>query len=194
MTQNNAITIDVQAEIAELRTLHGQFSNAATTFERKARLYLDYALYSGNLDMLRALREAIGFTTVQKKLDAWLKVCAPVSKKKVNDNTFTYRKDKQRAREEGWKILNDEAYSLGFIDYKKDPAAKPALTLVQALEALKARIGGAMDIVEDHTLEGFNNPLQALYDEVSEAIDRAENPAPVTNNETVTLIKKRAKA
>jgi hypothetical protein len=189
---NNTITLDVAAEIAELRTLHGQFSNAAVAFERKARLYLDYGLQSGNLDMLRALREAIGFATVQKKLDQWLKVCAPISKKKNKDESVSYRKDKTRAREEGWRVVNEEAYSLGFIDYKKPQADKGALTLVQALEALKSRIGGAMDVCDDNNVTGFNNALQSLYDEVCEALERAENPVPVTNNETVTLIKRKA--
>jgi hypothetical protein len=142
--------------------------------------------------MLRALREAIAFTTVQKKLDQWLKVCAPISKKKNKDDSVSYRKDKTRAREEGWMVVNEEAYSLGFIDYKKPASDKGALTLVQALEALKGRIGGAMDIVDDNNVTGFTNPLQALYDEVCEALERAENPAPVTNSEVVQELRKKA--
>lgn len=196
MTQNNAITLNVTEELAELREFAGKYSICTEFFVEKGKLYLAYGIQTGNLDMCRALRAAMGFEMAQKKHDSWVKVCAAISKKKLSDGSFTYKKDKTRARKEGWKVLDDVAFQTGFVAYKKPKAEKEALTIVELLELIQSRTEGAMDAIEDSphgaALDSFNKALLSVYEAAERSIEAMNAPKSQTNEETVAELRKKA--
>jgi hypothetical protein len=194
----NAITINFDAEFAAIATLAKNAETAHAEAAAMARKYLDFGLQSGNLDLLRMLREALSSApALQSKLDTWLPACATVKKvttKKGDHKVISYQKDRVAVRRVGgFRVHDEQVYSLSFVTFKKPQKAKPSMTVEQVLGMLQKALDGSLGRVPDD-VEG--DAIDTAKEAISDAANRVEAlllamkaPAPVTNAEVVTLIK-----
>lgn len=197
-TVNNASPLDLSVE-GKLIVRIGKNASAAIGEANTAGMrYVDFGLATGNLDLLRMLRDALTHKSLQAKLDSWVKRVAPIKrkshKKPSGDVTYSYIKDKKRSRKEGWQVLDQVAYSTGPMAYKAPKKDAPAMTLEAILKLVSGsleRVAGKIEDDADDVALGFRLAIEELVSEAEEkleALTRKATPA-ATNEEVVTLIK-----
>jgi len=199
MTIQNITQIDFAAEFAAIAALAKDASNAHNEAAKLAWRYLDFGISSGNLDLLRMLREAMASApSLQGKLDAWLKACAPVkkvTKKSPNgEKLVSYQKDRVTVRRVGgFRIFDEAVYSVPFVTFKAPKKDKPSMTVEQCLTMLQKALDGSLGRVPDD-VEG--DIIDTAKEAISDAANRVEalliamkTPAVTTDAEIVTLIK-----
>jgi hypothetical protein len=195
----NAITINFEAEFKAIAALAKDASNAHSDAATLAWRYLDFGISSGNLDLLRMLREAMASApSLQGKLDAWLKACAPVKKvtKKspTGDKLVSYQKDRVTVRRVGgFRIFDDKVYSVAFPHFKAPKKDKPSMTLEAVLEMLQRSVDGALgkvpDDVEGEPIDAARSTLEHAANTIEGLLLAMKAPTAPTNAEIVTLIK-----
>lgn len=201
MTITNIAQIDFAAEFAAIADLARDASNAHTVASKLAWKYLDFGIASGNLDLLRMLREALASApSLQTKLDQWLKACAPVKKvtKKTpnGDKLVSYQKDRVTVRRiGGFRIFDEVVYSVAFVEFKAPKKDKPSMTVEQVLSMLQKALDGSLGRVPED-VEG--DAIETAKEAISDAANRVEallialkapTTAAPTEAEIVTLIK-----
>lgn len=194
----NAPALDLTVEGKLIRKIAGNASAAISEANTCAMRYVDFGLATGNLDLLRMLRDALTHKSLQAKLDSWVKRVAPVKRKgkkhPSGETTYSYVKDKKRSRKEGWQIVDQVAYSTGPMNYKAPKKDAPDMTLEAILKMVAGSLDRVASKIDDEASDvalRFRLALEDLANEAEEKLDaltKKDAPA-ATNEEVVTLIK-----
>lgn len=177
MTENTQ-ALNLSAETKIIKKISVNAQACITEANTAAMRYGDFGLATGNLDLLRMLREALSHKALQAKLDTWLKTCFPikrVSKKSPSGNvTVTYQKDKKRTRREGWKVLDEIAYSMGPMGFKKPKVTKDEPTLAEVLDMLSKSLDRIAGKVPDESGDVALTLRMAIEELATEAEEQLE--------------------
>lgn len=177
---NSAANIDLKKEHAFIQKIRKGFNGLESVADEAAIHYVQYALSTRNCDLVRHFWEALP-EMYQRRLVAWLRVCAPIIKrtkkvKETGEKLVSFGLDKERIQEEGLTVYNPDIFSLGFTSYKTNKAqAKLDLTklitrLVKSVDGTSAKLDGfdvdPQTLAKIERLSGKLAEVSAIADDV----------------------------
>jgi hypothetical protein len=139
---HNSKAVDLKAEFAFMQRMRTDFLSVQGKAADAACSYVEYSLSTGNCDLIRHFFEALP-DLYQPKLVTWLRTVAPIQKrvktnKETKEKTISFGLDKERIKEEGYKIYSNEVFSIPFFNYKK-PKSETVLELKKLISQLSKK-------------------------------------------------------
>lgn len=184
---NTVVSFDHKSELRSLAKLGKAHAGNLVTFGEKASAYVAQAELDRNLDLCRVMFLALATPALQAKYTAWLTTVLPVKKVMKDKQFVSFKIDRKRTQKNGWSIQDNQAFSVGFLSFKKPKPEKSALGVEELLKAIQKRIDAAGEAIDpeldDARLASASEALRVA----SLAIEALVTPATPTGQDMTNI-------